>query len=170
MATLRRRGGRSVTSSPPISTRPPLGGSRPARIRSVVVLPQPDGPSRTRNALGDLDREVDQDLHLVEPLLDGSELDAAGAHLPHRSGLEEQQRRATATPGVSAFMESRRATLAVRARTCQDNVTWLRPTGCARPWREGMSRYASRRGHPTDPRRADRLRRDRAGETPSAPP
>ena len=34
-----------VTSRPPIRMRPSLGSSRPAIMRSVVVLPQPEGPS-----------------------------------------------------------------------------------------------------------------------------
>ena len=38
------------TSSPSISTRPLVGRSNPPIIRSVVVLPQPDGPSRAKNS------------------------------------------------------------------------------------------------------------------------
>src|SRR4051794_24175340 len=49
MATSRPRGGRYVTSCPAISTRPRVGRSRPATIRSAVVFPHPDGPSRTTN-------------------------------------------------------------------------------------------------------------------------
>ena len=45
MLTSRSFAARSVTSVPPISTRPADTGSRPATIRSVVVLPQPEGPS-----------------------------------------------------------------------------------------------------------------------------
>src|SRR5258706_14627159 len=47
MAMPRRAGGRDVTSVSPISTRPALTSSRPAIRRSVVDLPQPDGPSST---------------------------------------------------------------------------------------------------------------------------
>src|SRR6516165_6707714 len=36
---------RKVTSSPSSSTRPSVGSSSPAIIRSVVVLPQPEGHS-----------------------------------------------------------------------------------------------------------------------------
>src|SRR6476646_389547 len=39
-----------VTSSPPRKIRPAVGSSRPAIMRSVVVLPQPDGPSRQKNS------------------------------------------------------------------------------------------------------------------------
>src|SRR5215212_4016285 len=35
-------------SSSPIRTRPPVGSSSPATIRSVVVLPHPDGPSSAK--------------------------------------------------------------------------------------------------------------------------
>src|SRR5829696_7535885 len=50
---LRRRGGTRMpcsgadTVTPPIKISPEVGSSSPAMQRSVVVLPQPDGPSRT---------------------------------------------------------------------------------------------------------------------------
>ena len=50
MAIWRARGGRSVTTRPPMRTSPSLGGSSPAIMRSSVVLPQPEGPSKTRNS------------------------------------------------------------------------------------------------------------------------
>ena len=43
-------GGRPATSSPSIRISPSLGCSKPAIIRSVVVLPQPLGPSRVKNS------------------------------------------------------------------------------------------------------------------------
>src|SRR3954447_11284417 len=46
----RARGGRSVTSRPPIEIVPAVASSRPAIIRRSVDLPQPDGPTRTRNS------------------------------------------------------------------------------------------------------------------------
>src|ERR671918_1946702 len=48
MATWRARGGRPLTTLPPISTSPAVASSSPAIVRSSVVLPQPEGPSRTR--------------------------------------------------------------------------------------------------------------------------
>src|SRR6188768_1318590 len=39
-----------VTSSPPRKILPRVGSSRPAIMRSVVVLPQPEGPSRQKNS------------------------------------------------------------------------------------------------------------------------
>src|SRR5215813_8613171 len=42
---------RNVTSSPSSRIRPDVGISRPAIMRSVVVLPQPEGPSSTKNEL-----------------------------------------------------------------------------------------------------------------------
>src|SRR5689334_16619895 len=39
-----------VTSSPPSWISPPVGSSSPAIIRRVVVLPQPEGPSMTKNS------------------------------------------------------------------------------------------------------------------------
>src|SRR5436189_2233405 len=53
MPMLRERGGTwtpsagADTTRPPILTRPAVGCSRPAMQRSVVVLPQPEGPSST---------------------------------------------------------------------------------------------------------------------------
>jgi hypothetical protein len=51
---LRRSGGRVVVgeerSSPSISIMPSVGRMKPAIMRSVVVLPQPDGPSSVRNS------------------------------------------------------------------------------------------------------------------------
>src|SRR5215472_6582837 len=43
-------GGTSVTSRSPISTRPLSIGSSPASSRRAVVLPEPDGPTRTMNS------------------------------------------------------------------------------------------------------------------------
>src|SRR5215471_1526285 len=46
----RSLGGTKVTSFSPISTRPPSKGSSPASMRSAVVFPDPDGPTRTMNS------------------------------------------------------------------------------------------------------------------------
>src|SRR6266545_1585959 len=48
MATLRARGGSSLTTCPPMRTSPSVGCSSPAMVRSRVVLPHPDGPRRAR--------------------------------------------------------------------------------------------------------------------------
>src|SRR3954447_12986043 len=50
MATLRSFARIFVTSRSPKMISPLVTGSRPASIRNVVVLPQPDGPTRTRNS------------------------------------------------------------------------------------------------------------------------
>src|SRR4030081_3163264 len=50
MATSRSLGGRALTTRSPIAMVPPLTSSSPAIIRSVVDLPQPDGPTSTANA------------------------------------------------------------------------------------------------------------------------
>src|SRR6202011_1570319 len=53
MPRSRERGGTRMprpgddTTLPPMAISPPVGCSRPATQRSVVVLPQPDGPSST---------------------------------------------------------------------------------------------------------------------------
>ena len=46
MPTLRALTGTLVTSRPPMVIVPSDGVSKPASMRSVVVLPQPEGPSR----------------------------------------------------------------------------------------------------------------------------
>ena len=48
--TLRLYGGTFETSSPSSRIWPSEGCSKPAIIRSVVVLPQPDGPSIEKNS------------------------------------------------------------------------------------------------------------------------
>src|SRR5215831_1091572 len=50
MLTSRLCGGVLVTSLPCRRTVPVVGSSNPAIIRIVVVLPQPDGPSREKNS------------------------------------------------------------------------------------------------------------------------
>src|SRR5207249_4551208 len=50
MAIPRTRGGNPLTALPPMKTSPSVGCSSPAIMRSSVVLPQPDGPRRTRNS------------------------------------------------------------------------------------------------------------------------
>ena len=50
MLTGRRLAGTSVMSVPAISTFPLSGMSRPAIIRSSVVLPQPELPSSEKNS------------------------------------------------------------------------------------------------------------------------
>src|SRR5215217_4275985 len=50
MAMSRLRGASSVTSSLPIEIVPSVTSSRPAIIRSSVVLPQPEGPTKTMNS------------------------------------------------------------------------------------------------------------------------
>jgi hypothetical protein len=53
MLTSRLCGGTFVTSVPCRYTVPAVGSSKPATIRIVVVLPQPEGPSREKNSPGE---------------------------------------------------------------------------------------------------------------------
>src|SRR6202171_2932613 len=50
MAMSRSRGGRLFTTRSPIRTSPLVMSSSPAIMRSAVVLPQPDGPTRQTNS------------------------------------------------------------------------------------------------------------------------
>src|SRR5262245_20195245 len=52
MPTLRRSGGRELTSRPASQTRPLAGVRYPPISRSSVVLPQPDAPSRAKKLPG----------------------------------------------------------------------------------------------------------------------
>src|SRR5436190_12400715 len=54
----RARGGSSVTSRSSILIAPEVTSSSPASIRSSVDLPQPDGPTRTRNSPLSISRET----------------------------------------------------------------------------------------------------------------
>src|SRR5882672_1308287 len=47
----RSLGGRSLTTRSPMAISPAVISSSPATMRSVVDLPQPDGPTRTMNSL-----------------------------------------------------------------------------------------------------------------------
>ena len=51
MAISRSLGATSFISLPSIYSSPPLISSRPATIRRVVDLPQPEGPTSTMNSL-----------------------------------------------------------------------------------------------------------------------
>ena len=43
-------GGRSLTTEPATRTVPEVMSSRPAIMRSAVVFPQPEGPTKTTNS------------------------------------------------------------------------------------------------------------------------
>ena len=64
MPSLRRSGGTnspataSLTTRPPITIEPVSLRSSPATMRSVVVLPQPDGPSSVTNSPCSIDRSM----------------------------------------------------------------------------------------------------------------
>ena len=76
MAMSRSDAFRCCTGLPSIRMSPSSIVSRPAMARSVVVLPQPDWPSRTMNSLS-VDRQVQvlDDLDGAEELLDAAKLD-----------------------------------------------------------------------------------------------
>ena len=80
----RRWGGTFVTSVPWIRTVPRDWVSKPAMIRSSVVLPQPDGPSREMNSRGVI-VEIDavEDVVVAEALLDADDLHRGSACTAH---------------------------------------------------------------------------------------
>src|SRR5438128_5481229 len=73
MPTHRRRGGRSLTTRPSKRLPPASGRSRPAIRRSVVVLPQPEPPTRETSSPRPISREspstaIDAPKRLVRPV------------------------------------------------------------------------------------------------------
>src|SRR6185437_6907606 len=58
MATSRSFGGMSFTTRSPIRSSPAETDSRPAIMRSVVVLPHPEGPTSTRNSPSAMSRSM----------------------------------------------------------------------------------------------------------------
>src|SRR5437773_6830145 len=58
MAMSRSFAGTSFTTSPPMAISPSVMSSKPAIMRSVVVLPQPEGPTSTTNSLSAMSRSM----------------------------------------------------------------------------------------------------------------
>ena len=56
MAMSRSIGGRSFTTRPSMQMSPAVISSSPATMRSVVVLPQPEGPTSTTNSRSRISR------------------------------------------------------------------------------------------------------------------
>src|SRR6266852_3672105 len=81
-----------VTSVPPIRTRPFVGASKPATILSVVVLPQPEGPSRVRNRPGATSRLTSRTASRAPPpcgkrlVIDSRRMPAASTSAPEETG------------------------------------------------------------------------------------
>ena len=73
--TGRRCGGLASRSSPSSVTVPSSGDSKPARMRSSVVLPQPLGPSSAKNSPCRISRETsDERRDVAEPAADTCDL------------------------------------------------------------------------------------------------
>src|SRR4051794_36202955 len=101
MARLRSRGGRSLTTSPPMRISPSLMSSNPTIIRSSVDFPQPDGPTRMTNSpsamsrLTSLTASVPSAYRLVTwstviSAIDRSTFHGAGGEAGHDAALEDQ--------------------------------------------------------------------------------
>ena len=79
MLTSRSNGARRVTSTPPSRIRPAVGSSKPAIIRSTVVLPEPDGPSSAEElAVGDVEVDAVNGTHVPEGLDQAAEAHGGG--------------------------------------------------------------------------------------------
>src|SRR3974390_655118 len=109
----RSLGGTSFTTSPPIRISPPVMSSSPAIIRSVVVFPQPEGPTRTTNSLSEMSRSIPRTagtssyclttLRSVTCAIGASALCRAGRQagdvVVHEKGVDQQRRRRTKQSG-----------------------------------------------------------------------
>src|SRR5581483_7890484 len=82
MAISRSRGARLSTSFSPIRTWPPLIPSSPARIRRAVVLPDPDGPTRTTNCPSATSKENPSSAMVSPNCFLTSSNEIAAIHLP----------------------------------------------------------------------------------------
>ena len=69
MAMSRSIGGTSFTTVSSIRISPDVTASRPAIMRSVVVLPQPEGPTKTTNSLSRISRSTSFTTWVVSNIL-----------------------------------------------------------------------------------------------------
>src|SRR5437879_2315405 len=100
MAMSRLPGGKSFTTRPPILMVPLVGKSSPATMRNVVVLPQPDGPSRLTNSPSAISRSRSrtaasapnslQSLLMETPAI-GLAFDSAGGETAGHVALQEDE-------------------------------------------------------------------------------
>src|SRR4029450_7779547 len=111
-----------VTSRPAIRMRPSLGSSRPAIMRSVVVLPQPEGPSRVTS--------VPASRVKLDPAAAGAAPGAPPASLAGEADAGDGSRRSVAFDDV--------AELDAHARP-----PWI--CGARRPNRPSPTRHCTRR-------------------------
>src|SRR2546430_4192315 len=108
MAMSRSFGGTSLTTSPSTAISPALISSSPAIIRSVVDLPQPEGPTSTTNSLSAMSRSMPRTASvssyflttfLSETCAIYSTLRRAGGEagnvIVHQEGVDDQRRRGT---------------------------------------------------------------------------
>src|SRR5882672_98579 len=105
MAMSRSLGGTSFTTSPPIRISPSVMSSRPAIMRSVVVLPQPEGPTSTTNSLSAMSRSMPRTAGVSSYFFSSlrrvtwaiSSLGGAGGQagdvVVHEEGVDDERRR-----------------------------------------------------------------------------
>src|SRR6266545_6462679 len=87
----RSRGARSLTTRPPMRMSPPVISSRPATIRSAVVFPQPEGPTRTTNSPSAISRLKSRTAGVApKTLVTWTSSMAATALAPHRACREPE--------------------------------------------------------------------------------
>ena len=114
----RLRGARSVTSRSPMKISPAVTSSRPAIIRRSVDLPQPEGPTRTRNspsaissetsstAATDAERFVTCSSRISA--MEGDGTDQIDGHKTEswRSGIDQQHRTTRRLPRMRLGVEA----------------------------------------------------------------
>ena len=107
MLTSRSNGASRVTSRPPRCTAPAVGASKPAIIRSTVVLPEPDGPSIAKNSPS-RDLEVDR--------VDGHDVVVGAAAAAEHLAQPDEAHRSLAHRHLRLGVPPTRATLALPGR------------------------------------------------------
>ena len=107
MPMSRRCTGVSVTSSPPTTMRPASGSSKPAIMRRLVVLPQPDGSSRAKNSPGCTVRSMQSTTRASRRR--SSSLDALKADFSAHAQIRRVGKGASPRDGISTRAVQRRA-------------------------------------------------------------
>src|SRR5689334_23179962 len=121
--------GTCVMSSPPTRMRPASGSSKPAIMRNVVVLPQPDGPSSAKNSPGCTIRSTRSTTRVLP-----SKLFSMASRRTSRARVEGLfMRRRHGAVGVGKGADSMLRTLrAEKAAPCPPSTLWWARRASAR--------------------------------------
>ena len=105
-------------SVPSISMEPDVGAMKPATMRRVVVLPEPDGPSSVRNS-----RAAPRD-----PVVDGDRPEILAQIVGTRAGRSEAKPHVSAVVACRRTNTSRRRSVVVTTRSVVDTAATVGST------------------------------------------